>query len=251
MKRGKAGKRTQEEEGEETSNQQHLVINPLMVYETQRSLIKDDVKATHQAFHPREPFDEDVIVMHQTGWKKRTTATSRRGKSEKEPGPCFKVLCCFCYLGNKYLNIGFGWFIMGSIVAMLLGVAYLKLDENVFFYQSLYNLEEVDYYSILNVTHDASTSDIRRAHRNAVIMWHPDRNPDCGDECVKKMSLITEAYSVLTNAEARAFHDKVIFILTKTYIVQYGVKPPEKMLRAAKETQASNRRQERRTRGRK
>ncbi|KAL0490787.1 hypothetical protein AKO1_004382 [Acrasis kona] len=49
------------------------------------------------------------------------------------------------------------------------------------------------------------------------------------------MSLISEAYSVLTNPEARAFHDK------------HGVKPPEKMIRAAKETQASSRTKDRKT----
>jgi hypothetical protein len=227
------GKRTEEEET--VASQQHAaVVNPFMVYETQRSLIQDDVKATHQVFNPKEPFDEDALVMHQFGFKKRTTAASRRGKSkDKEHGPVFKVLCCCCYLGNKYLNIGFGWFIMGSIVAMLLGVAYLKMDANVFFYQSLYGLEEIDYYQILNVSRTVDSTDLRRAHRRAVIEWHPDRNPNCGDECVKKMSSISEAYSVLANPEARAFHD------------QYHVKPPEKMMRAAKETQASSRREQR------
>jgi hypothetical protein len=231
MKKYKGGKREQEEDSP-VQQQQHVAVNPLMVYETQRSLIQDDVKATHQVFNPREPFDDNAVIMHQFGFKKRTTAASRRGKpsKNKEHGPLFKVLCCCCYFGNKYLNIGFGWFIMGSIIAMLLGVAYLKLDENVFFYQSLYSLEEVDYYSILNVTRDAQAGDLRRAHRKAVIRWHPDRNPNCGDECVKMMALVSEAYSVLANPEARAFHDK------------YHVKPPEKMMRAAKETQhATNR----------
>ncbi|KAL0491451.1 DNAJB8 [Acrasis kona] len=225
------------EEAEVSTNQYHAtIINPLMVYETQRSLIPDDVRAINQVFNPKEQIDESDAVMHHTGFKKKTTAASRRGKSKnKEHGVCFKVFCCCYYYSNKYFNIEFGWFIMGSILMMLLGVAYLKLDENTFGLQSLYNLEEINYYNVLNITNDATTPDIRRAHRRAVITWHPDRNPNCGEECTKKMSLISEAYSVLTNPEARAFHDK------------HGVKPPEKMIRAAKETQASSRTKDRKT----
>jgi len=44
------------------------------------------------------------------------------------------------------------------------------------------------------------------------------------------MALVSEAMTVLSNPETRAFHD------------QYHVKPPEKMMRTAKETQASTNR---------
>ena len=218
-----------------TPVKQHFSINPFMVYETQRALIRDDVHATQKLLDPAAIQEEGNIVMHQNGFKRRTAKKSMFGGSGKSKGGDdedlenkslgFKVCCCCCYVGKKYFNIGFGWVIMAVIVALLIGVALLKFDENVFFYQSVYDLEEINYYDLLEIPKDAPVKDIKRAHRKMIRQWHPDLNPDCGEECVTKMAKISEAILVLSNPETKAFHDK------------YGVKPPEKMIRAAQSQQ--------------
>jgi hypothetical protein len=220
-----------------TPVKQHFSVNPFMVYETQRSLIRDDVHATQKLVDPGAIQDEGNIVMHQGGFKRRTKKASLFGRGngnssdddiENKSVP-FKVCCCCCYLGKKYFNIGFGWMIMAVIIALLIGVALLKFDENVFFYQSAYDLEKINYYELLEVAPDSSLKDVKRAHRKMVIKWHPDRNPGCGEECVTKMAKLSDAILVLSNAETRAFHDK------------YGVKPPEKMIRTAQQQRGADR----------
>lgn len=74
-----------------------------------------------------------------------------------------------------------------------------------------------------------NTRQIKRAYRKAVIKWHPDRNPDCGEECRKKMSEINEAYLILLNPETREFHDK------------YGTEVPDNLVKLAKEKSGSHR----------
>lgn len=214
--------------------QQHFIVSPFLVYEAQRSLIRDDVMATHKLTNPAAIKEESNNVMHQGGFKKRTIKKGIFGVSSQDQdedlekkGLGFKICCCCCYLGKKHFNIGFGWVIMAVIVLMLCGVAFLKFGENIWYVQSVYDLEKIDYYSVLDVKRDATARDIKRAHRQMVLKWHPDKNPDCGDECVQKMSKITEAYIVLSDDETRQFHDT------------YEVKPPEKMIQKAREQQHS------------
>jgi curved DNA-binding protein CbpA len=63
-----------------------------------------------------------------------------------------------------------------------------------------------DYYFILNVTSNASASEIRRAYRRLALECHPDHHPeDPGAE--EKFKLISEAYSVLENVQKRREYD--------------------------------------------
>ncbi|WP_415855380.1 DnaJ C-terminal domain-containing protein [Sinomonas sp. G460-2] len=67
---------------------------------------------------------------------------------------------------------------------------------------------EKDFYSILGVPKDASDADIKKAYRKLARKYHPDQNP--GDnEAEKKFKDITEANSVLSDAEQRQQYDAI------------------------------------------
>lgn len=64
-----------------------------------------------------------------------------------------------------------------------------------------------DYYSLLNVTKDASQSDIKKAYRKLAIKWHPDKNK--GDtNAEEKFKQISEAYEVLSDEGKKAQYDQ-------------------------------------------
>jgi hypothetical protein len=225
-----------DEAGSKLPDRKFLILDPFMTFEVQRQLIHDDVYATQKLVNPKGIQEDKKAVRHHYAYKFRTNNKKKSGGKSggnnsddmDEASLSFKVCCCCCYLGKKYFNIGFGWIIMAVIVLMLIGIALLKLDENVWYLQSVQNLEKIDYYEVLELTNrEATTKDIKRAHRQMTRRWHPDRNPDCGETCVQKMAKVTEAYIVLSNPETRKYHDT------------YHVKPPEKMIQKAREQQHS------------
>jgi len=64
-----------------------------------------------------------------------------------------------------------------------------------------------DYYEILGVSREVSTSDIKKAYRQLAMKYHPDRNP--GDsEAEEKFKEASEAYSVLADQEKRNLYDR-------------------------------------------
>jgi DnaJ-class molecular chaperone len=62
------------------------------------------------------------------------------------------------------------------------------------------------YYVILQEGPDATFHDIKRSYRALAIEWHPDRNPG-NEEAAHRMSLINEAYAVLSDEACRAKYD--------------------------------------------
>jgi molecular chaperone DnaJ len=67
---------------------------------------------------------------------------------------------------------------------------------------------EKDFYEILGVAKDAPTEDIKRAYRKLAQQFHPDANP--GDTAAEdRFKQISEAYSVLSNADKRKEYDEV------------------------------------------
>ena len=64
-----------------------------------------------------------------------------------------------------------------------------------------------DYYTLLGVSKDASTRDLKKAYRNLSKKYHPDKNP--GDESVaQKFVEIADAYDALSDAETRKIYDQ-------------------------------------------
>lgn len=65
-----------------------------------------------------------------------------------------------------------------------------------------------DYYEILGVNENASESDIKRAYRTLAKKYHPDANRN--DKTAEtRFKAISEAYSVLSNAERRKQYDQM------------------------------------------
>ncbi|NYE95659.1 molecular chaperone DnaJ [Psychromicrobium silvestre] len=65
-----------------------------------------------------------------------------------------------------------------------------------------------DFYAILGVSKDASAADIKKEYRKLARKHHPDQNQS-DPAAEKKFKDISEAYSVLSNAEDREQYDAV------------------------------------------
>jgi len=64
-----------------------------------------------------------------------------------------------------------------------------------------------DFYEILGVSKEASTSEIKKAYRKKAIEFHPDKNP--GDEKAEEnFKKAAEAYEVLSDADKKAKYDR-------------------------------------------
>jgi molecular chaperone DnaJ len=64
-----------------------------------------------------------------------------------------------------------------------------------------------DFYGILGVPRDADDTALKKAYRNLARAYHPDRNP--GDKKAEdRFKEISEAYSILSDAEKRAQYDR-------------------------------------------
>ena len=61
-----------------------------------------------------------------------------------------------------------------------------------------------NYYEILGVSKDSSPEEIKKAYRKLSLQYHPDKNPS-GEEKFKEIS---EAYSILSDADKKAQYDR-------------------------------------------
>jgi DnaJ-class molecular chaperone len=80
-----------------------------------------------------------------------------------------------------------------------------------------------DYYSSLGLKPSASAQEIKRAYRQMVFRYHPDRNPG-NDQAAEKFKQILDAYNILSDAAERAEYDAAMH-------------PEEAEARAAREKQ--------------
>ncbi len=64
-----------------------------------------------------------------------------------------------------------------------------------------------DYYKVLGVERDAEAREIKKAYRRLAMKYHPDQND--GDKAAEeKFKEISEAYSILGDADKRAQYDR-------------------------------------------
>lgn len=62
-----------------------------------------------------------------------------------------------------------------------------------------------DHYKVLGLPRDAKEPEIKRAYRERVKLWHPDRNRS--DRAAEVFHALHEAYSTLLDPVARAAYD--------------------------------------------
>lgn len=66
----------------------------------------------------------------------------------------------------------------------------------------------LDYYQILNVSSNATQSEIRESYINLSKQYHPDKSDDTVDPEIYKQ--IQEAYSILSDEEKRKKYDNMM-----------------------------------------
>ena len=64
-----------------------------------------------------------------------------------------------------------------------------------------------DYYEVLGVPRTATADEIKKAYRKKAVQFHPDKNPG-NKEAEDKFKEATDAYSVLSDVDARAKYDQ-------------------------------------------
>ncbi|XP_028393566.1 dnaJ homolog subfamily C member 11-like [Dendronephthya gigantea] len=70
-------------------------------------------------------------------------------------------------------------------------------------------LEEINYYAVLNVSREASTDEIKSSYRRLCKFYHPDRHVDPAkkEHAVKLFNELQIAYEVLNDPDKRAIYD--------------------------------------------
>ncbi|XP_037682698.1 dnaJ homolog subfamily B member 6-like [Choloepus didactylus] len=66
----------------------------------------------------------------------------------------------------------------------------------------------MDYYKILGVPQDASSSDIKKAYHQLARQVHPDKNPENKEASEEKFKQVAAAYEVLSDAKKRSNYDR-------------------------------------------
>lgn len=69
-----------------------------------------------------------------------------------------------------------------------------------------------DYYGILGVDKSADATEVKKAYRQLVKQWHPDRHLENKEIAEEKFKEIQEAYEVLSDPEKRKLYDRFGFV---------------------------------------
>jgi len=68
-------------------------------------------------------------------------------------------------------------------------------------------MEKEDFYAVLEISRNASGSEIKKTYRRLAMKYHPDRNVD-NPEAEDKFKAIQEAYAILSDEQKRAAYDQ-------------------------------------------
>lgn len=70
------------------------------------------------------------------------------------------------------------------------------------------NPQKKDYYKVLGVSKSCTDAELKKAFRQLVKKYHPDKNPEDPEFAQKKMTEINTAYEVLSDPKTRAEYDQ-------------------------------------------
>ncbi|KAM5320608.1 dnaJ homolog subfamily C member 11 [Glossophaga mutica] len=70
-------------------------------------------------------------------------------------------------------------------------------------------LDNEDYYSLLNVRREATSEELKAAYRRLCMLYHPDkhRDPELKSQAERLFNLVHQAYEVLSDPQTRAIYD--------------------------------------------
>jgi len=70
-------------------------------------------------------------------------------------------------------------------------------------------VKDLTLYSRLDISPNATETEIKKAYGKMSKQWHPDKNPDNIEESTKKFQEINEAKEILLNPDKRAIYNEV------------------------------------------
>lgn len=76
----------------------------------------------------------------------------------------------------------------------------------------------MNYYQLLGIDIKAEPGEIKRAYREKLKEWHPDKNPDCREEAEEMTKTLNIAYGILSDPEQRKNYKRILrFSKGKSY----------------------------------
>lgn len=68
--------------------------------------------------------------------------------------------------------------------------------------------DDVEYYELLGLERHATSEEIKKAYRKLAVQYHPDKHQENKEFYEQKFKQLSEAYSILSDDEKRAFYDR-------------------------------------------
>lgn len=115
---------------------------------------------------------------------------------------------------KKVDEAGSTWFTLRNAIYLLLfvvcmwGLAILRFSDEEYEGMDMTMQQPIkDPYDVLGCDRKDSQAEIKKRYRNLALQWHPDKNPNCGDWCEKKLSEINDAWRLIGSKESRRAFD--------------------------------------------
>lgn len=68
----------------------------------------------------------------------------------------------------------------------------------------------MNYYEMLSIAPSAESHEVKKAYREKLKEWHPDKNPDRREEAEEMTKTLNIAYSILSDPEKRRNYNRIL-----------------------------------------
>jgi len=68
----------------------------------------------------------------------------------------------------------------------------------------------MNYYELLGIDQEADNDEIKKAYREKLKEWHPDKNPDRREQAEEMTKTFNIAYGVLSDPQQKRHYDRII-----------------------------------------